>query len=197
MYRGHPGAGGTSCTTGLIAELVRQGATGAVVGVLHDPDAAQMAHEAGQGATISADIGAKIAFPDVKPLSGEFVVEALGDGNFLCTGEMYGGSHAQLGPMALLRVIGDCEVRVAVSSVRFPCLDLAVFRHLGLEPTEQRIIGVKSSVHFRADFEPIASQVLVVIAPGANPGRSTDLPYKNLRRDVRLEPMGPTLADRQ
>ncbi|MEM7207564.1 MAG: M81 family metallopeptidase [Pseudomonadota bacterium] len=187
----NPGAGGTSCTTGLIAELVRQGARGAVVGVLHDPAASALAHEAGQGATINTGIGAVIDFPGVQAIDGEFVVEALGDGDFVCTGEMYGGSKAQLGPMALLRVVADCDVRVLVSSVRFQCLDLAVFRHLGVEPTEQKILGVKSSVHFRADFEPIASQVLVVIAPGANPGRSTDLPYKKLREGIRLAPLGP------
>jgi len=50
---------------------------------------------------------------------------------------------------------------------------------------------VKSSVHFRADFDPIAAETLVVAAPGAHPCRLVDLPYQNLRTGVRLEPMGP------
>jgi len=80
---------------------------------------------------------------------------------------------------------------VIVGSTRAQCLDLAIFRHLGVEPTEQKILAVKSTVHFRADFDPIAECTLVVAAPGAHPCRLVDLPYRNLRAGVRLEPMGP------
>ena len=31
--------------------------------------------------------------------------------------------------------------------------DLEIFRHIGLEPTQQKILVVKSTCHFRADFE--------------------------------------------
>ena len=51
--------------------------------------------------------------------------------------------------------------------------DQEMFRHLGVEPRTQRILALKSSVHFRADFEPIAREVLVVKSPGpalADPG---------------------------
>jgi microcystin degradation protein MlrC len=47
-------------------------------------------------------------------------------------------------------------------------------------------------VHFRAEFEPIAEEVLLVAAPGLVPERIEDLPYKNLRKGVRLRPMGAT-----
>ena len=101
-------------------------------------------------------------------------------------------SRAELGPMALLSVVSDhADVRVIVGSARAQCLDLAIFRHLGVEPTEQKILAVKSAVHFRADFDPIAERTLVVAAPGAHPCRLVDLPYRNLRAGVRLEPMGP------
>ena len=48
-------------------------------------------------------------------------------------------------------------------------------------------MAVKSSVHFRADFDPIAAATLLVEAPGANPCRLVDLDYKNLRAGVRLD----------
>ncbi|MFT7533138.1 MAG: microcystin degradation protein MlrC, partial [Gammaproteobacteria bacterium] len=67
----------------------------------------------------------------------------------------------------------------------------AIFRHLGIEPAEQSILVVKSTVHFRADFDPIAEQTLVVASPGAHPCELVDLPYQNLRHGVRLEPLGP------
>jgi microcystin degradation protein MlrC len=94
--------------------------------------------------------------------------------------------------MALLRVLEPgCDVRIIVGSERGQCLDLAIIRHLGIEPTEQSILVVKSTVHFRADFDPIAAETLVVAAPGAHPCQLVGLPYKNLRQGVRLEPMGP------
>ena len=39
-------------------------------------------------------------------------------------------------------------------------------RAFGTVETAQRILALKSSVHFRADFQPIAAEVLVVAAPG-------------------------------
>jgi microcystin degradation protein MlrC len=188
----NPGAGGTSDTTGLLEALVRNGATQAVIAILYDPEVAEMAHAAGVGAELEVDLGAKSGFPDVPSYPGKFVIEALGDGRFVFTGAMNLNSHAELGNMALLRVVDDnSEVRIVVGSARSQCLDLAMIRHLGIEPTEQKIVAVKSTVHFRADFDPIAAETLVVIAPGANYCKLTEMKYKNLRAGVRLEPLGP------
>ncbi|MFA9419875.1 MAG: M81 family metallopeptidase, partial [Gammaproteobacteria bacterium] len=188
----NPGAGGTSDTTGVLEALIRNGASAATLAVMYDPEVAGHAHEAGVGAQIEVALGAKSGFEGVLPYKGRFEVEALGDGHFDFTGEMYKGSVAELGPMALLRVLEPgCDVRVIVGSERGQCLDLAIIRHLGIEPTGQSILVVKSSVHFRADFDPIAAETLVVAAPGAHPCQLVDLPYINLRKGVRLEPMGP------
>ena len=113
---------------------------------------------------------------------------ALGNGSFTCTGPFYKGVTPNLGPMALLRTGG---VSVVVSSHRIQAADKEIFRHLGVEPDQQKILGLKSSVHFRADFTDIAEQILVVEAPGANIDRPESLPYENLRPGLRLCPKGP------
>ncbi len=191
----NPGAGGTADTTGLLAALVRGGARGAVMAVLYDPEVAALAHVAGVGAVLDTALGAKSGFADVEPFRGRFEVEALGDGRFVFTGAMNLNSRAELGDMALLRIVDESsEVRVIVGSARSQCLDLAMIRHLGIEPTAQRIVAVKSTVHFRADFDPIAAETLVAIAPGANYCRLTEMKYRNLRPGVRLEPLGPSHA---
>jgi microcystin degradation protein MlrC len=188
----NPGAGGTSDTTGLLEALVRNGARQAVIAILYDPEVAAMAHAAGVGANFAAELGGKSGFPGVPSYAGKFAVEALGNGRFVFTGEMNLNSHAELGDMALLRVIDhNSEVRVVVGSARAQCLDLAMIRHLGIEPTEQKIVAVKSTVHFRADYDPIAAETLVVISPGANYCELIDMEYKNLRAGVRLETLGP------
>lgn len=77
---------------------------------------------------------------------------------------------------------------------RMQAHDQAPFRHLGVEPCEQKILALKSTVHFRADFEPIAHEVLVVVAPGGHVVDSTKYPYQRLRPGVRLYPLGPEFA---
>ena len=182
------GAGATSDTTGLLRALVEQGADRAVVGALVDPDVAAQAHAAGQGAEIDAALGGKFYTDGDPPFQGRFKVVALGSGSFACTGPFYKGATPNLGPMALLRIGG---VSVVVSSHRMQAADKEIFRHLGVEPDQQKILGLKSSVHFRADFTDIAEQILVVEAPGANIDRPESLPYENLRPGVRLCPEGP------
>ena len=97
----------------------------------------------------------------------------------------------QLGPMALLSCDG---VRLVVASRKQQAADQSMFRHLGVEPVDQEILVLKSSVHFRADFQPIAEEVLVVAAPGGNPADHLQLPYKHLRPGLRLMPLGPAFA---
>ena len=188
----NPGAGATSDTTGMLEALVAGKARGAVLALLHDPEVAAQAHGVGVGATIAASLGGKLGTAGVRPWPGRFRVAALGDGRFTCTGEMYRGTRTELGPMALLEVDDpSCDVKVVVGSGRFQCLDQAVFRHLGIEPIEQRILAVKSTIHFRADFDPIAARTLLAAAPGAHPCTLRDLDYRKLRPGVRLEPFGP------
>jgi len=66
-----------------------------------------------------------------------------------------------------------------------------MFRHVGIEPVQQRILALKSSVHFRADFQPIAKEVLVVVAPGPAKADPSMFQWKRLRPGLRLKPGGP------
>ena len=181
------GAGATSDTTGLLRALIAAKADRAVVGALVDPEAARLAHAAGLGAEVEIAVGGKLFPEGGPPLKLRWRVAGLSDGRFLCTGPFYGGNHADLGPCALLAHGG---VSVLVSSGRMQAADKELFRHIGVEPAEQKILGLKSSVHFRADFTEIAEQILMVEAPGAFVDRPDRLPYERLRPGVRLGPNG-------
>jgi microcystin degradation protein MlrC len=155
---------------------------------LYDPEAAAAAHAAGVGAELRLPLGAGSGLAGHRPLEETYRVDALGDGSFTASGPFYRGARMQLGRMALLALGG---VRIVVGSRKIQAADQEIFRHLGIEPAAQKILALKSSVHFRADFEPIAEEVLVVLAPGPNPADFRDLPYRKLRPGVRLMPMGP------
>jgi microcystin degradation protein MlrC len=184
----NPGAGGTCDTTGMLAALVRNKAEGAALGVMFDAAAAKAAHAAGEGAEITLKLGGRGGIPGDAPYEGRFTVAKLGDGKFVCTGPNLGGRRMALGPMALLRIGG---VSVVVASARAQASDQEMFRHLGVEPSEQKILVLKSTVHFRAHFQPIAEQVLVALAPGGHVSDTRKYPYQKLRPGVRLAPMGP------
>jgi microcystin degradation protein MlrC len=187
----NPGAGGDSDTTGMLRALVRNGTTKAAIGVIVDPGSAKAAHAAGDGATLKLALGGKSGIPGDAPFEASFVVEKLSDGKFTAPGPYFGGSRLNLGPSACLR-IGD--VRVVVASRKAQLADQAMYRYVGIEPTEQSILVNKSSVHFRADFEPIAEKIIICAAPGAMPADTAALPWTRLRSGVRIKPNGPAFV---
>ncbi len=184
----NPGAGGNGDTVGLLDAMLKLDAQEAVLGLLVDAAAARQAMEAGPGKTLEFSLGAKSGVPGHVPLVGPFTVERVESGQFECTGPFYKGNRMRLGPMALLRRNG---VRVVVASRKAQAADQAMFRHVGIEPAKTRVLGLKSSVHFRADFQPIAAEVVVCAAPGPMPVDPASLPWRKLRRGVRLRPNGP------
>jgi microcystin degradation protein MlrC len=190
----NPGAGGNGDTTGLLKALIQQDARDATLGLLVDAPSAKRAHEMGKGGNAVFTLGGLSNIPGDAPLGGEFTVEALGDGKFTCTGPMFKGFRMTLGNMALLRSRAAPGVRVVVASRKVQAGDQEMFRHLGVEPRTQRIMALKSSVHFRADFEPIAREVLVVKAPGPALADPAEFKWTRLRKGVRLRPLGPALT---
>src|SRR5882724_10050236 len=184
----NPGAGGDSDTTGMLRALVRNNAIRAAIGAIYDPQSAKAAHAAGVGATVTLALGGKSGISGDAPYKETFIVEKLSDGRFVAPGPYYGGRDMDMGPSAALR-IGD--VRVVVSSHKAQLADQSMYRYVGIEPTEQAILVNKSSVHFRADFEPIAEKLLICAAPGAMPADPAALPWTRLRRGIRIKPNGP------
>jgi microcystin degradation protein MlrC len=179
----NPGGGGHGDTTGLLAELIRQNAHGAVLGLLNDPQAADICHQVGEGGTVSLQLGGRSVAP---PLSVEVEVLRLSDGRFTCTGPMARGNKADLGASALIRVTPGIDV--VLVSRKMQAHDQAAFMHLGVDPERCAILALKSSVHFRAHFQPIAADVILVAAPGPVVSDPASLPFKHLRPGLRLRP---------
>lgn len=184
----NPGAGGNSDTTGMLRALVRNGAERAAIGLIVDAEAAARAHTAGQGADISIALGGKSGIEGDAPFEATFHVDKLSPGELHATGPYYGGTHLNLGPSACLFTGG---VKIVVATHKAQMADQAMYRFVGIEPRDQAILVNKSSVHFRADFEPIAEAVLVCTAPGPMPLDPAVLPWTRLADGMRLSPGGP------
>ena len=100
------------------------------------------------------------------------------------------GGGAGLVQLPALILLG-LPFAMALATHKVQMADQALYRYVGIEPTEQAILVNKSSVHFRADFAPIAHQILVAAAPGPMIADPAKLPWKRLRKGMRLSPLGP------
>lgn len=184
----NPGAGGNGDTVGLLRALI-SGARSALCGVIYDPATAAAAWQAGEGARLRVSLGAWTGGAPEEPIDAVATVVRLHDGEIDAHGPFYAGAMLSLGPSAMLAIGG---VRVIVSSTKVQTADRAMFAAFGADPARENIVALKSSVHFRADFQSIARDILVVASPGPNPADHTHLPYRRLRNGVRLMPAGHT-----
>jgi microcystin degradation protein MlrC len=190
----NPGAGGDSNTTGMLRALIGEKAglrypSGVALGLLYDPQAAEAAHKAGVGAQLDLVLGTAVpTYTGEKsddPLPVRCTVRSLGDGKVELKGPMSMGGLVTLGPCACLEVSG---VLVLVSSGKMQLLDREIYRHLGVMPEDMKILVNKSSVHFRADFAPIASAILVAQAKGPVAANPADLTWTKLPVHIARQP---------
>jgi microcystin degradation protein MlrC len=145
--------------------------------IAHEPEVAAMAHQAGIGGTFAATLGRHVEGPGQVALEGPWSVVALSDGNFIGTGPMLGDSACTMGPAAVIRKEG---VSILVASIRQQPLSRNTLAHMGLDPAKLSVLVLKSSVHFRNDFQDFAETVIVASSPGANPSDRRMLPYRKL-----------------
>jgi microcystin degradation protein MlrC len=181
----NPGGGGNGDTVGLLKAMVDARLERALMAHIWDPDVARAAHAAGVGATLDLGLGAKTGWAGETPVPGPWIVEQLNNGNTTGTGPMAKGWRFNMGASALLRQGG---VRVCVVSGKGQCLDQEQIRVFGLDPTAFRILALKSSVHFRADFESLARAIFVVTSPGPVTRNLNDLTFHRLAPEVRKMP---------
>ena len=190
----NPGAGADSNTTGLLHALRAAGAgrryPGRVaLGLLFDPEAARIAHQAGAGAELELTVGKAVRCYDGRssdpPLRGRFKVMSLSHGVLPLHGPMTAGGTVQLGLCAGVEIEG---IRVHLVSGRCQMLDLDLLRFLGVQPEAMKLLVVKSSVHFRAAFAPIASHILVAVAPGPMAADPSQLPWTKLPAGIARRP---------
>lgn len=180
------GAGTPSDGTALLESLLRLGAQRAVVVPINDPEVVQTAIQAGVGATISVKLGGKIDDFHGSPLPVTAQVIRLTEGEFVIKGPMLTGTTVKLGPTAVLEIPGERggAVQVITTTYRTQPLCLEMLRSQGIEPMEQQIIVVKSSVHYRAAFTPIAAEIIEVDSPGLSSPNFSTFSFHQLKRPI-------------
>ncbi|MDP2701294.1 MAG: MlrC C-terminal domain-containing protein, partial [Candidatus Rokubacteria bacterium] len=175
------GGGAAGDGTEILRELVRVGARSAVVACLWDPKAVALCVKAGAGASVTLDVGGKVDDRHGAPLRVTGVVRTLSDGRFVHKGPMARGLPGRLGTTAVLDVN---DVKVILISYRWQTLDPEMIRFVGLDPLDHKILVVKSTIHYRAAFEPIAGEIIEVDAPGLSSSNLSRFDFKRIRRPI-------------
>ena len=159
-YTDNPGGGGYGDATAFLKGLVEAEVDSVAFHAICDPEAVQQGMGAGVGAKVALALGGKTD-PAMGggPLSLSGEVVCLTNGRFIAYGPMGGGVERDYGPSMVFRVGG---IDIVVITNNGQAVDLGQFTSLGIEPTRYRTVAVKSMQHFRAAFEPIAREVVLV-----------------------------------
>ena len=174
------GAGGGSDDMTVIAEALRQGLDKVIAGPICDAEAVARAQAAGIGETLNLSIGGNPEFGGL-PLDIQVSVRAVADGRFRITGPVRTGFAVNLGGTALL---STGAIDLVVCQRRCEPLDLGYFTHLGVELSGYDYIVLKSRQHYRACFEPLARETILVSGPGICASDPALFDYRNLSRPI-------------
>lgn len=175
------GSGGTSDVMTVIAEVLRQDLQGVAMAAVWDPDAVQAMQKAGVGATVTLDLGGKMAMPSIdfpaKPLTVTGRVRRLSDGEWIVRGPMYTGAKVTAGPTGVLEVGG---MQIVITSLHHEPWDAGIFTHIGIDPAHCRYILLKSRVHYRAGFRPYEKHRITLDGDGVTTSDNSRLTYRRL-----------------
>jgi microcystin degradation protein MlrC len=158
-FTDNPGGGGYGDATAFLKGLVEAGVERVAFHAICDPEAVLAGMRAGIGpATLT--LGGKTD-PRLGggPLTLTGEITCLSNGRFIAYGPMGGGLERDYGPSMVFRVGG---IDIIVITNNGQAVDLAQFTSLGLDPTRYTTVAVKSMQHFRAAFEPIAREIILV-----------------------------------
>lgn len=177
----NPGGGAYGDNPNLLRAMIGAGLKNAVFGCIADPEAVILCQRAGVRGTVTLPIGGKFDPALTPPLVVAGEVVAISEGSFTLQGPLSSGMRGSMGSTAILRIGG---IDVILCSFRLQTMDPALFRSQGIDPEQKAVVALKSAHHFRAAFEPIAREILIVDAGGLASPDLRRFNYKKVRRPV-------------
>ena len=178
-------SGSTQDTMYVLREALRQGLTSIAVAPIRDPEAVAKLIEAGIGAKVTLPVGGKMDMPSIRrkgePLTLTGVVRNITDGEYTITGPQFTGMRCFMGRTV---VFDTGTALVVISERNQEPWDRGVYESVGIDPTRQRYLLLKSRMYFRPVFPPIAKGMVYCDAPGVSSSDWTEFDYRKLRRPI-------------
>ena len=159
---------------------MRRDLEGTIFAYIPDKEFVLKAHAAGVGGKVSGLLGGKTDNIHGAPVQ-------IDDAEVLClsNGEgIYVRSRlpVRYGKMARIRV-GNVEI-VVTEQLSQQSFDDRAFLLTGADINQCRIVGLKSSAHFRSFFEPRAKAIVTTDPPGIQTANFKQLTFQKVRRPI-------------
>jgi microcystin degradation protein MlrC len=164
-----PNSGAPGDSTAILKELLGKELGGYALLTIVDPEAVAACIAAGIGSELTLAVGGKRDGINT-PATVTGVVKTISDGRYL-TYEAGGKRLTMSTQRTVVLEVGD--VFIVLSESRGWGHMPELYRQLGLEPADARVVVVKSPYLFRESYADIAASVILVDAPGV---RSSHLP---------------------
>ena len=177
----NPGGGGPCDGTTILQKFMEADVQDAVIAVIADPESVAKSVETGVGNRVQLNVGGKTDTQHGASVALTGYVKTLSDGRFILKGPMGRGTVGQMGTTAVVQVNG---IEIILTERRIQPYDAEVLRSVGIEPQARKLIALKSAVHFRADYTPIAHQILDLDTPGVHSPNLFSYDYQKLRRPI-------------
>jgi microcystin degradation protein MlrC len=158
-YTDNPGGGGYGDATAFLRGLIEARVERVAFHAICDPEAVEAGMRVGIGPATVTLGGKTDPAMGGGPLTLTGDITCLTNGRFIAYGPMGGGVERDYGASMVFRV-GDIDIIVITNNGQ--AVDLGQFTSLGLDPARYTTVAVKSMQHFRAAFEPIAREVILV-----------------------------------
>ncbi|HKX94454.1 MAG TPA: M81 family metallopeptidase [Methylibium sp.] len=169
------GGGAMSDSSFILQALLARGSRDAAIGAFWDLGAIQLCRDAGVGARIALRLGGKCGPASGEPVDLDVIVKAVLD-QHVQIGLNSNDEIAPLGPSVWVQAANGLDI--VLVSVRSQTFSPMVFTGLGVDLAGKRLIVVKSTQHFHAQFAPLARDILYVTTPGAINMDFAHLPYR-------------------
>jgi microcystin degradation protein MlrC len=183
------GSGGAQDVMAVVAEILRQRLDDVAVAPIRDPAAVARMIAAGSGNPVRLSLGGHTDMPAIgrrgEPLEVSGKVGAITDGEFTITGPMYTGIRTFLGRTAVLEVDNaGAKMQIVITERAHEPMDLGVFTHCGIDPARKRYIMLKSRIHYRAGFKPIAAHIVECAGAGVTNADLSVYRYRKITRPI-------------
>jgi microcystin degradation protein MlrC len=171
------GGGAPSDNTTILREMIAQKAENAAIGPIWDPIAVRLCFDAGLGAEFPLRFGGKIGPRSGQPIDATVKVIGLKRDAW----QSFGPTQVPLGDCAAVEIGG---VQVVLIANRTQALGLELFTNLGIDPTQKKMLVVKSTNHFMAAFGPIAKRVIYIESDAPLSRDYRKIPYTKVNRPI-------------
>jgi len=177
-----PSGGAGADSTHVLKKLADAEIEFPVALTITDAEAVKKCIEKGIGEKITVEVGGRIDKKFSQPLLVNGYIKTISDGKYKNKGKFLHGAEQNIGKTVVLII--NRKIYLVITELRAMTADPELFISLGISLKEMKIIIVKSVSDFKANYEPLAKEIIMLDTPGPCSSNLLGLPFKNIKRPM-------------